>query len=130
MMMLTMHGLFVTCTQKFRLHIYITHNQLLWAKLIALKGKKKPHLLRRPMSCSWWRIPIHSGPLLSINCPPLTFQSPLTSLSPLWPILYYNDDINNFGFLDSKQLQRGSPQRIRFHITAPTWNQGLRMLLL
>jgi hypothetical protein len=28
MMMLTKHGLFLTCTQKFHLYIYITHNQL------------------------------------------------------------------------------------------------------
>ncbi len=39
------------------------------------------------MSCSWWRIPIHSGPLVGINCPPLTFQSLLTPSRPLSP--YY-----------------------------------------
>jgi hypothetical protein len=38
--------------------------------------KKKRHLLRRPMSCSWWRIPIHSGPLLETNCPHPYFQNP------------------------------------------------------
>jgi hypothetical protein len=31
MMMLTSHGLFLTCTQKFYLYIYTTHNQLSWA---------------------------------------------------------------------------------------------------
>jgi hypothetical protein len=35
------------------------------------------------MSCSWWQIPIRSGPLLGINCPTLTFQSPLTPSHPL-----------------------------------------------
>jgi hypothetical protein len=61
--------------------------------------EKTPHLLGRPTSCSWWRITIRSGPLFGINCPPLTFQSPLHPYPPLWPILYYNDDINNFGLL-------------------------------
>jgi hypothetical protein len=42
-----------------------------------MKGKTPLTVLGRPMSCSWWRIPFHSAPLLGINCPPLTFQSPL-----------------------------------------------------
>jgi hypothetical protein len=50
-----------------------------------LKAKRKPHLLGRPMFCSWWRIPIHSGPLPGITCPLLTFQSPLTPSHPFSP---------------------------------------------
>ncbi len=50
------------------------------------------------MSCSWWWIPIHSGPLLETNCPYPYFPSPpLTPTHPLGSALYYNDDVNNFG---------------------------------
>jgi hypothetical protein len=87
--MLTTHGLFLTCTQKFYLHIYTTHNQLFGHNPLSpsVKGERNPHLLGRLMACSWWRIPIHSGPLPDINCPPLTFQSPLTPSHPFGP--YY-----------------------------------------
>jgi hypothetical protein len=85
-----MHGLFLTCTQKFYIYIYTTHNQLFGHKQHqpSLKGKgKTPYLLGRLTSCSWWRIPIHSDPLSGINCPSLTFQSPLTPTHSLGP--YY-----------------------------------------
>jgi hypothetical protein len=72
----------------------MTHNHLLWA------GEEKNTLSRKTNVMLMVANPIHFGPLLGINCPSLTFQSPLTPLSPLWPILYYNDDINNFGLLD------------------------------
>ncbi len=93
MMMQTTHGLFLTCMQKFYIYIYTTHNQLFGHKRHkpSFKGKgKTPHLLGRPMSCSWWRIPINSAPLSGINCPPLTFQSPLTPTHPLGPYFFYN----------------------------------------
>ncbi len=38
--------------------------------------KWKTYLIGRPMPCSWWRIPIHSGPLLEINCPHPCFPNP------------------------------------------------------
>jgi hypothetical protein len=39
------------------------------------------------MSCSWWRIPIHSGPLPGSNCPLFTFQPP-SSLSHPFSLHY------------------------------------------
>jgi hypothetical protein len=40
---------------------------------------RNPNLLGGPVSCSWWWIPIHSGPLPGSKCPTLW----LLSLSPL-----------------------------------------------
>ncbi len=95
MMMLTTHGLFLTCTQN---SIFIFKQHLInflgiTPYPLALEVQGKLNLLGRPMSSSWWRIPIqswswwwipiHSGPLPGINCPPLTFQSPLTPPPPL-----------------------------------------------
>jgi hypothetical protein len=88
--MLATHGLFLSYTKNsifiFTQHIinYSGRNPL----SLALEGerKTKPHLLGRPMSCSWWRIPIHSSPLLGINCPPYFPISPhpLRPLSPYY----------------------------------------------
>jgi hypothetical protein len=44
MIMLTMHALFLTSTQKFNLSIYTRHNQLSWAQPLALKGERKNSL--------------------------------------------------------------------------------------
>jgi hypothetical protein len=44
MMKLTTHGLFLTCAQKFYLHIYTTCNWLFCTEPLALKGKKKTPL--------------------------------------------------------------------------------------
>ncbi len=57
------------------------------------------------MSCSWWLIPIQSGPLLETNCPHPYFPNPLlTPTHPLGPVLYmYNDDVNNPSILDPEQ---------------------------
>ncbi len=55
------------------------------------------------MSSLWWRILIHSGPLLGINCPHPYLPISPHPLPPPWPILYYNDDINNFGLLVQEQ---------------------------
>jgi hypothetical protein len=60
------------------------------------------------MSCSWWRIPIHSGPLrplLETNCPHPYIPNPsLTPHHPLGPVLNYNDNVNDFSLLDLEQL--------------------------
>jgi hypothetical protein len=57
-------------------------------------------LLGRPVSSSWLRSPIHSGPLPGSNCP-TQWLLPLSPLphpfSPLCSI--HNDDINNLGLL-------------------------------
>jgi hypothetical protein len=45
--------------------------------------QEKTHLLGGPMSCSWWQIPIHSGPLLKTNCPHPYFQTPPHPPTPL-----------------------------------------------
>jgi hypothetical protein len=85
-----MHGLFLTCTEKFYIYIYQTHNQLFGRKRykpLFKEKRKTPHLLGKPTFCWWWQIPIQSGPLPGINCLPLTFQSPLTPTHPLGP--YY-----------------------------------------
>jgi hypothetical protein len=68
---------------------------------LCYKKTQRTHLLARPMSCSRWRIPIHSGPFLETNCPHPYFPNPpLTPTHLLGPVLYYNDDVNNFSLLD------------------------------
>jgi hypothetical protein len=47
--------------------------------LLTLKRKKEKEipLLGKVVPCSWWRIPILSGPLLEVNClAPLALPSP------------------------------------------------------
>jgi hypothetical protein len=60
------------------------------------------------MSCSWWRIPIHSGPLLGSTALPLLSNLPSPPPTP-WPILYYKDNINNLGLLDLEHLGHVKP---------------------
>jgi hypothetical protein len=56
------------------------------------------------MSCSWLRIPIHSGPLLETNCPHRYFTNPpFTPTNPPLPSTIYNDNINNPGLLDPER---------------------------
>jgi hypothetical protein len=53
------------------------------------KWKRNPYLLGGPASCSWWRIPIHPGPLSSNNystlgsCPIHPFPTPQPTLHHL-----------------------------------------------
>jgi hypothetical protein len=54
-----------------------------------------------------WLMVANPHPLWSLawsQLPSPTFQSPLTPFPPLWPILYYNDNINNFGLLGPEQV--------------------------
>ncbi len=65
----------------------------------------EPHLLGELVSCSWWRIPIHSGPLPGSNCPALWLlpPSPLSPY-PFSPIALYTtmtSTIMVFSFRDS-----------------------------
>ncbi len=64
MMMLTTHGLFLTCIQEICILIYTTQNQLFRHKPQFKMQKKTPHLLGRLTSCSyplwsfvWHRLP-------------------------------------------------------------------------
>jgi hypothetical protein len=100
---------FLTCTQESRLYlnnvqlinIFTMYRQLLIEPLVEII--RNPNLLGGPISCSWWLIPIHSGPLPGSNCPTLWLLtlSPFShTLSPHYTI--YNDDISNhclFGLL-------------------------------
>ncbi len=92
------HAWFIfTCTQNL-VYIYRKHNQSLPEPLMKEEGN--PNLLGKAVSCSWWRIPIHSDPLPVCNCP-LPFDS-----NPLHPFptpsaritLHYND-MNHLGLL-------------------------------
>jgi hypothetical protein len=57
------------------------------------------------MSCSWWQIPIHSGPLLETNLPsPLLSKRITHPHFPSWPSTIYNNDVNNPGLLDPEHL--------------------------
>jgi hypothetical protein len=93
---------FLICTQESRLYlnnvqlinIFTMYRQLLIEPLVEII--RNPNLLGGPISCSWWLIPIHSGPLPGSNCPTLW----LLTLSPFSHILsphytIYNDDISN-----------------------------------
>ncbi len=51
------------------------------------------------MSCYRGEFPSSQVPCLKPTAFALTFQMSLTPAYPLWPVLYYNDDINNFSFL-------------------------------
>jgi hypothetical protein len=106
MMMHSTHSLFLTCTQGSRLYlhnvqlinIYTMYRQSLIESLAEII--KIHDLLSGPVSCSWWRIPIQSGPLPGSNCPTLWLLhlSPLShTLSPHYTI--YNDDIYNHSLL-------------------------------
>jgi hypothetical protein len=77
MVMHSMHGLFLTGTQKSRLYlhnlqsidIYTMYRQSLIEPIV--KITKIPNLIGGPISGSWWQIPIQSGPLPVSNCPTL-----------------------------------------------------------
>jgi hypothetical protein len=100
------HGLFLTYTQESCLYLHsvqLVDIYTVYKKSLIeppAKVQNNPNLLGRPVSCSWWRIPIHSGPLPGCNCPTLW----LLPLSPLSHSVNphdttYNDDINNHGLL-------------------------------
>jgi hypothetical protein len=42
MMMLTTHGIFLTCTQKFNLYIYTTYNQLFVPDSLRKRNRETP----------------------------------------------------------------------------------------
>ncbi len=81
------HGLFLTYAQESHLYlhnvqlinIYTMYMQFYWT---FCKKVREPQLIVGPISCSWWRIPIHSSPLSGSNCPSL-WLLPLSPLSPL-----------------------------------------------
>ncbi len=76
-------------------NLYLGVTPLLW--------KKQTHLLGGPMSCSWWRIPIQSGPLLETNCPHPYFPNPPhPHLPPLAPTILQRRH-QQFRFLDLEQ---------------------------
>ncbi len=76
MVMHSMHGLFLTCTQKSCLYLHNVHSVNVYTmyrqSLIEPLAEimKIPYLRGGPVSCSWCRIPIRSGPLPGSNCPP------------------------------------------------------------
>jgi hypothetical protein len=67
MMMLTTHGLFLTCMQKFYLYIYTT------ALPPYENDKGNPTYLEGRCFADGGEYPIHSDPLPGSNCPPFTF---------------------------------------------------------
>jgi hypothetical protein len=84
----------LTCTQKSRLYLpnvqsidIYTMYRLSLIELLA-EITKIPNLHGGPVSCSWWRIPIHSGPLPGSNCPPFG-SYPLHSFPTPQPTLNY-----------------------------------------
>ncbi len=91
----SIHGLLLTCTQESCL--YLNHVQLIdiytmYRKLLSNPLQKKiknPNLLGEPVSCPWWRIPIHSGPLSGSNWPTLW-------LLPFSPLSYPSAHITLF----------------------------------
>ncbi len=58
---------------------YLHNEHAVIIKPLAKITRNPSYILGRPASCSWWRIPIHSGPLSGNNCPTLW----LLPLSPL-----------------------------------------------
>jgi hypothetical protein len=83
MMMLTTHGLFLTCTQKFYLYIYTTHFKYPGDNPLHFKLEETFHLLGRPMCCSWWRIPSTLVPCLKSTAPPFISNLPSPLPTPL-----------------------------------------------
>jgi hypothetical protein len=76
-------------TRSQLIDIYTNYRQSL---LNPLQIIKNPNLLGRPVSCSWWKIPIHSGPLPGSYCPTL-WLLPLSPLPhPLSPHYTTNND--------------------------------------
>jgi hypothetical protein len=69
----TTHGLFLTCTQKFCLYIYITSNQLFGPDPFFLQEIKKSPLTWKADVLLMVANTIHFGPLPGNNCPPFTF---------------------------------------------------------
>ncbi len=53
------------------------------------KEKENPNLLGGPVFCSWWQLPILSGPLSGSNCPTPWFR-------PLSPLSHYFSPITLF----------------------------------
>ncbi len=84
--MLTTHGLFLTCTQKFPLYIY-THIIKYLDTTPCVKDEKRTLFTWKDGLLLMVVNPICSGSLPGINCPPLTFQSHLTPSHPFGP--YY-----------------------------------------
>jgi hypothetical protein len=77
MIQIPMPGLFLTCTE--RPFLLCTHNIELKLLLKGnLKERKKVSLLGKAVPCSWWQIPILSGPLLEVDC----LCAPCPSLTP------------------------------------------------
>jgi hypothetical protein len=92
--------IFNLLTENFVYILYNYTNNKWYVGITPCAIRKKAHLLGTPMSCSWWRIPIHSGPLLETNCRHPYFPNPpLTPTHPIGPVLYYN---NNLNFLQMK----------------------------
>ncbi len=56
---------------------------------ITLHALRKTHFLGRPMPCSWWRIPIHPGPLLEPTALTLTSKPTPHPRQPSWPSTTY-----------------------------------------
>ncbi len=76
MMMLTKHGLILTCTQKNYIFMFTQHIIIYLGITPCAKGERITALTWKVDFLLLWQIPIHSGPLPGINCPPLTFQPP------------------------------------------------------
>ncbi len=83
------HGLFLTCTQESCLYIFTQCTISRYLHNVCTsnhyrtpcKSNKEPNLLGGQVSCSWWQIPIHSGPLPGSNCPTLWLFHPFPTLS-------------------------------------------------
>jgi hypothetical protein len=102
------------------LYIYIRNNQLFGHNLLHQRYKINPLTWKADIllmvanphplwSLAWYQLPSPYFPI------------PAHLFLPLWHILYYNDDINNFGHLRPEHLpQRLSlPLRLSFYIMIP-----------
>jgi hypothetical protein len=88
------HGLFFNCTQ-CTINRYLHDVQAIDNQPVA-EIIRNQNLLGGPVSCSWWQIPIHSGPLPGSNYPILWLLPLSHSLNPHYTI--YTDDMNNYSF--------------------------------
>jgi hypothetical protein len=86
-------GLFLTCTENP--FLLCTHNIKLRAGAYCLEERKKVPLLGKAVPCSWWWIPILSGPSLKTTAfSPLALPHPHAPASLKMNIYLHTDDIN------------------------------------
>jgi hypothetical protein len=85
MMMLTTHGLFLTCTQKLYLYIYTTHHQLVGPEPLVKMIKGNPTYLEGQCFTHGGESPSTLVPCLAATAHPLLSIPPSPPSHPLGP---------------------------------------------